>query len=189
MKDFSNFKPWSLYRSERSSVSFLRSLEYLQLAVKRLILQSMHRFISKLNDQKIVCFLCVEGGGIEDGERKEMQMMKQDKAAPSPNACGVHWLATGCHYWYDLELQDKNLHLSAYGLKKTKFIFKLHLYRCKYIGFFGIRKREKWGKEKEDQNSRESSFQTGDDGDVWQEKSASSELLSLQIERQRGVRP
>lgn len=143
MKDFSNFKPWSLYRSERSSVSFLSSLEYLQLAVKRLILQSMHRFISKLNDQKILCFLCVEGDGIEDGERKEVQMMKQDKAAPSTNACGVHWLATGCHYWFDLGLQDKNLHLSAYGLKKTKFIFKLHLYRCKYIGFFGIRKREK----------------------------------------------
>ena len=67
--------------------------------------------------------LCVEGGGVEDNERKEVQMLRQDRGAWSTNACGVHWLATGCHYWFDLELQEKNLHLSAHGLWKINQIY------------------------------------------------------------------
>jgi len=42
--------------------------------------------------------VCVEGGGVEDNERKEVQMMRQGRAAPSTNACGARWLATGCHH-------------------------------------------------------------------------------------------
>lgn len=41
----------------------------------------------------------------------------------------VHRLATGCHYWLDLEFYNSSLH--ELKKNKIKFIFKLYLYICK----------------------------------------------------------